>query len=785
MIKARKVDSYPINLEEMQCSESRLSGLLPEVPYGSYGFHIEFDSSRYPMHRHLCYMHAPEDASADEPATRRFSEMEFRHDPPGIAVGPWPGWRGIPQMPEIRLRVGETTNLGRFNFWGDEFSSHHCRAWIVADLVKDRFFSLQWSDPRLRPLSMILYPSAKKSARPMTVVLKPELQGAHPRLLFSADHLENLRKRKESSHHEIWQDIEKLLANWHLDFAVTTASRSLAGPERLHEMDRVILSAFAALMTQDQDRIDQALAALQSFLTRALEVDYEPMQIDTQSGECLFTLCLGYDWLYENMEPDERLRIKSLLFKVAERVWAHLGYQRRDYGQAHFLGCSHGLLAFSFLFWQEHPRAQEWTAWMRGVLDSVIAMLPSDGFFPHGINLWIYEHTFIMRYLELLRHCADENLWHTTLYWENASLFRQASLGPDARYGITFGDPQYRVAGDSWIHHLIATRTGSTVAQSLAKTLANVPVDGVDFRSVPARRKVWEYLYYNPDIPESTMSQSHHFFLDGGQIFWRCRTDPSETLITFRAGSPLGMQRYQAGEWSGYGHSDPCNGAFLIMRNHGFLACGPGPVYRRDSALHNTITIDGQGQIGDSLPWAPDFYPQNRFAEITRSSGNSNMVWVEANLAPSYPDHLAVHRLTRRLCYLKPDVVLVHDKVELGTEHDIQWNLHTYGRIIAGSSVNLQINDGEQILQLHCLLPEHVCRRQGVSEFVPAYPHAGERDRFVQFYKKSRRLEFLFLMVFGKKSVEWNFESSKTDAGFCHLILMQNGQKIDLSQFIQ
>jgi hypothetical protein len=593
---------------------------LPELEKGRYGFHILFDAKKYPLEQHLCYMQHKSGLPPDELSELRFSEMKFDRKPPGVKVGPWSGWRGIPEMPKISIEIGQQSFQGRFNLWGDEFETGKVRLFVLVSIPDSTLneVKLSWSDTRLLPVSLSIYPSNKIQPEPKPVQLRPELQNKYPRLLFSSSDLQSLRQKKDQSCQGIWNKIETLLYNWELPFEITPESKLLPGRERLHEYDRAIMAAFHAFITEETSSIQRARKAFASLLDLARNPNYEPMSIDTQAGECLFTLSLAYDWLLQFLSSDERNHFQEKLFFVAERVWQHLGNNREDFGQAHFLGCSHGLLAFSFLFWEQHPRVYEWTSYLRDVYEYVLTMLPEDGFYPHGINLWIYEHAFLLRYLEMFRHCAGLNYWDSTSYWKNTSLFRTISLSPDKKNGITFGDPQYRVAGDAWMHYLIASRTKSREAQALGNQLSKVPVEGVDFRNAPARRRIWEFLYFNPEIYPETDQKKSHEFPDGGQIFWRDQIQLKEWLITFKSGYPLGKERYHRGEWSGYGHSDPCNGSFLIAKGDSFSFCGPGPVYRRDTALHNTLTFNNHGQIGNGMVWAPEFIPDDRFPTFQR-----------------------------------------------------------------------------------------------------------------------------------------------------------------------
>lgn len=721
--------------------------------------------------------HAP---AADAIHPRRFVDMEFAPEPPGIAVGPWPGWRGIPTLPEVKLRCGSDEIEARYNFWGDERETGQVRliALVAISDESPQEIEIRCTDDRLQPVAVEIYSSAKPHAVPMPVKLRPQLENAHPRLLFSSADLAKLRARRRGTHFDIWQKIEKLLDHWHLPFELTPESKTLAGPERLNDMDRVVLTGFHALITQAEASRPRAQASFDDFLQHASQPDYEPMRIDTQAGECLFTLSLAYDWLWPNLDESARARYREKLFEVAERVWAHLGYEREDYAQAHFTGCSHGLLAFCFLFWNEHPCAREWAAYLRGTFECVLHMLPEDGFFPHGINLWIYEHTFLLRYLELFRHCAGENLWERISYWKNTSRFRQASLSPDAQLGVTFGDPQFRVSGDAWMHYLIAARTQSPAAHALGDALSDQTTAGVDFRSVPPRRRVWEFLFYEPQANTLQDRQTHFHFPDGGQFFWHLGEKNKESVLTFRAGAPLGLRRYEHGEWSGYGHSDPCHGSFLLAQANKLLLCGSGPVYRRDTRLNNTITIDGRGQIGDSAPWAPESMPPDRFAHITNFHGDEKLEWIEADLTASYLDFLGVQHLTRRLYVLLPSLFIIHDRIELKDERELQWNMHTYGEIKEiphASNLQLQFIDAGQSLQLLCILPEMASWRTGYSEFVPAYPHAGERDRFLQLHQTGNSGEFLIVISLDRQFGKWELRAAEDQNRI--LALFVNGQE--------
>jgi hypothetical protein len=634
--------------------------------------------------------------------------------------------------------------------WGDELTRRAIRGVASIDLSAGGIVLCEVGDPRLRPVHADLYASRLPHAVPVPVSLRPELGGTYPRLLFTQSEIPGLREKAHGSHRDYWERILNLLEGSKLPWEITPESKIPAGPERLSSGDRCLMAAFAALIDPASSRMSLARESFLGYIQETQQSGYQPLGIDTQAGETLFVLSLCYDWTHEVWKDGERDVIRGWIRDVAGICWSHLGYERRDYGQAHYLGCALGLLAFSFLFWDEDPRAREWAGHCRGVLDTVMSMLPRDGFYPHGVNLWIYEYGFLLRWLELFRVCTGTDLWHTVETWENCSAFRGACTSSDGLYGATFGDPQYRVGGDSWCHYLIAARTGSRHAQWLGDMLRDVAPAGVDFRSIPPRRRVYEFLFHDDSVHGERPEDRVLAFPDGGQVFARGeRTAPF--LFTFRSGSPLGRRRYSAGEAGGYGHADPANGSFLVFLAGGPAICGPGPTYRRDTSLHNTITIDGQGQIGDSTVWIPEFIPPEFICPDAQLEVKGGRVSLRADIAPAYLPHLQVEECRRALWVDPGRCIIGADRIRCTEPHSIEWNLHTGEIRGAGKSGGLMAADlagPGNFCRLILLDPPEAEMETGRTEMVPAYPHDGTRIARIRFSVKRRETGFLWCLLF-------------------------------------
>jgi hypothetical protein len=512
-----------------------------------------------------------------------------------------------------------------------------------------------------------------------------------------------------------------------LPFEVSAESKALVGSERLSPEDQILVRALLALANPSNQAVTAARSSFRRFLRTASQKGYPPMSIDTQSGESLFVGCLAYDWLHSCLSSRERTSSQEALRKMAAICRAHLGPERRDFAQAHYLGCGLGLLAYSFLMWEVDPNASRWAAELRGAFGLALEMLPRDGSYPHGINLWIYEYGFILRWLEVIRQCTGEDLWGASPHFARTSRFRAAATSADGLHGITFGDPQYRVAGDSWCHFLIAARTGSLFAQELGNRLLDSEHAGIDHRHIPPRRRVYEYLWHDPGLNAQKLPDGLHTFNDTGQIFVR----REEKLLTVRCGPPLGAQRRKQGEWGGYGHTDPCQGAFLIWCGDQFIASGPGPVYRRDTGMHNAITLDGRGQAGDSCVWAPDFLAQEFIPNRPEVISEKNEITVRMDLTPTYLRHLGVIRHVRTLRIDAEMNISGRDDIELHRIRQIRWHLHSW------CPVKVLKKGDAPAFELGSVCHVAFSRLSGTriyhrsETFVPAYPNDGRRGTVV------------------------------------------------------
>lgn len=747
-----------------------------ELPAGLRGctMLLKFGITAYPFERHFIH------AELDEALPRTFNRIAWTQEGGGLRVGPWPGWRGIPELPPVRVVIDGRDAETRPVYFGDELRRGVMR--LAAPLDSDAAATMQVlpSDERWIPLRAEFTPVPWRDAEPLPAALLPEFRESHPRLFFSAATLPALRSAAEGSKRVVWERVLTLLdGDDGCAPALTAQSKLPAGPERLFPEDRALLSAIAAAVEPTEERIAAAREALMAFAELTSREDYAPRGIDTQCGEMLFVLCAAYDWMQPLLSHSDDLALRPRIASLADACAAFLRPGRRDIAQAHFLGCGLGLLAFSIVCHETDPQASSRLAMLHGTLRRVLAMLPADGFYPHGINLWIYEHSFLLRWIEAFRFSCGVDLWDASPLG-NASLFRASTAPPAGGYGITFGDAQYRTGGDAWCHLLIAARTGSAQAQATGLSLADEVTEGIDYRCAPARRRVYEFLFADTTLSAApAIAPANAHFADGGQFFLRT----AESLVTVRSGAPVGAARRGAGEYGGYGHSDPSNGAFLVHDRGEFVACGPGPSYRRDSLLHNIMTVDGLGQIGDGAVWYPDVLPDRFVPLAPQHSADGSAQLVTMDLGRCYQPELGV-RFCRRALRIEAGVrILGIDRIALRRERRAQWNFHSWLAFLPEHADDAGFRfllDGEHARSLTVALSQPADYRIGYSDFVPAYPHDGTRDHALVIETTASEFTLAWSLDLTASPVS----SILLDGDRCEFLLQeQSGVTFDIAAF--
>jgi transcriptional antiterminator Rof (Rho-off) len=180
------------------------------------------------------------------------------------------------------------------------------------------------------------------------------------------------------------------------------------------------------------------------------------------------------------------------------------------------------------------------------------------------------------------------------------------------------------------------------------------------------------------ETPEPPLSR---LFPGRGSAVLRSGWGREDTVVSLRVGP-----------WFNHEHHD--QGSFRVAAHGEELVAEAGPAdyyrephypdYFTQAPGHNAVVIDDDPfsqEDYDGRYW-PSF--QN-FAKLERHLFSPGIDYLAADLAPAYADAGQVKRMSREYLFVKPDLLIIHDRIEVATPHSYSWFLH----IPPGAQANL------------------------------------------------------------------------------------------------
>jgi Domain of unknown function (DUF4962) len=508
------------------------------------------------------------------------------------------------------------------------------------------------------------YSDTRAAERPID-----QLQELHPRLLLTESKLAELKPAIRTSHRWLW---ERYLQD--LPSIVATA-RSSDPPDDVRQLgDMATELAFAWAMTGEDSLYTVARDHLLR-LTDPATWDAPGSLIYLIGSHFLMGISLSYDWLYPKLTPAERAQIAECLGREAQaqyesivtgRIW-----WRNQYYQNHSHSNYCGLAFAAAALWGEDERAGEWMSVCEGFFDKLLEVLPGDGSSVEGYAYAGYGAEYALYYSAMASDLLGRD--YTGSPWmQNLTDYLLHGLLPyrtQRTWAMTFGDGPQR----GW----------SSTAQHLLY-LASVYKDGraqwmgretVELRKKGLGSQGWMMLtYYDPSVEQTPPSDfpTSAYFPEIGQVMLRSAwEDTSGTMIGIKCGPFMG-KTYSANaefDW-GTGHAEPDAGSFQIFSHGRFLAVGALYTGFKLGGNHNTLLIKGKGQLGENMPGfaSIEALKFKHYPDVIHTSFSPEADYVVGDVRRAFHPALGVKKYLRHWLYLKPDILLVADELELSPQ---------------------------------------------------------------------------------------------------------------------
>lgn len=402
---------------------------------------------------------------------------------------------------------------------------------------------------------------------------------------------------------------------------------------------------------------------------------------DEAAMPMLYMAARAYSWCYPVMSTEERAAIAAMM-----RERGRQAYERLMGGPHHWKPYdSHKNRAWHFLgetataFYDDIPEAPEWLDYAMTILYTAYPVWgDDDGGWHEGVAYWNSYLERFMYWASVTRSAFGINVFEKP-FFKHAGDFALYALPPGTKAGafgdLALGSTSERVSSlmlmlangsrnPYWKWYADANKT--TVGGGYLGFLYEMQLAGLEAK------------------PPSDLPSSRCFHGTGLAVLNTNLLDGTNNIQVHFKNSPLGRQS----------HGYNSNNAFLLNINgeRAFILSGNRDLH--GSAHHqkwmwqtksdNAILVNGEGQISHTAS------ARGRISAFETSPAVDVVV---GEAAESYKD---LKRWTRRIVFLKPNAILIHDLLDAPEPSTFDWLLHAIGPfVIEGQNVRWEGKSGK------------------------------------------------------------------------------------------
>ncbi|MCL2098025.1 MAG: DUF4962 domain-containing protein [Bacteroidales bacterium] len=512
----------------------------------------------------------------------------------------------------------------------------------------------------------------------------------HPKLIFTKADLPALKKRLETDMSNNWSIMQRKAENGLTAALVkdptfhTITDRKDYAQKRtdyrvdFHAFGSLYLDvvqplAFVYMITGEKKYGEAAKKHLLRLTEFALEGGFEfyDSKFDEIPLQVADALPQAYDWAYNAFTPAEREKMETWMVAFGDKLLDRMSAKQRDFynqsGESHDGRVPPYLINLALVLSNQSAAVE----WLRFGLTASLTVYPQwatdDGGWAEGIS---YALTYSGRFippLEAILRSTDFNLWERPFY-KNFPYFLTYCISPGGEI-TPFGDGEDRgVRGErsTAINSMLAfyaTRNQDAQMRWWANRFERK--DSVSNLSMKTLIQDLMMLDTLTSVKPAVIVEDRAFKGVGWGALHSDIVNTDKDLFLLFKSSPFGSES----------HSHLDQNSFAIMKGGKALAIPAGSRYPqhgspfhtryvRQSIAHNTILVNGKGQVdrnskANGLIF--DFYT------------SANIGYVAGEAQNTYE---GVKRFDRHIVMIKPSIIVIVDDIELDSPGTVDWLLH-------------------------------------------------------------------------------------------------------------
>ena len=468
------------------------------------------------------------------------------------------------------------------------------------------------------------------------------------------------------------------------------------------------------------------------------------VDVDLSASWLLNGLGLSYDWLKDHLTEEERTTFLNKLILQGNKIFNY-GEENKgncwstDYWQNHNWINYSGLLTTAYAIRSEYQGTEKWISTIRDNFEKVFQYLPEDGSNYEGTVYWRYAMNSFLTAADLIRKDGGPNYFDTE-FLKNTFYYRLYQSAPNWEENVNFGDAHDRRSSHSiCAYYKFASEHNNGYAQWLGelvrtKFLFREAYQSKVFPGILPEAFL-ELIWYNPSIQQQSPDNLPltKYFPDLGLVVMRSSWDTDATHLSFKSSPPGGHKQWKL-SWE----LDKKNGwrtrslthyhvdfnHFILLHKGAALAIDEG--YNRTSRaeIHNLITVDGTGCVGEKIWEKGDLsdpvlfdlnckgihnvwkeVPENAIAKIEAFSEEDGYIYAIGESSQLYYPEMELTRNARHIINSHCGYFILLDELESKLEHTYTWHMHSEKYATQRTENHFEILNGNGGLNIFTVFP--------------------------------------------------------------------------------
>lgn len=605
------------------------------------------------------------------------------------------GWRkwvfDINPENDIKLFIDDTqvvafnatkssiVGISAIRIYGDVVDDYTQTIWIddINVELRDPTGELPEEDP--------IVPSADPDYEGEPITLLSHAQG-HPRLMLNEEKIAALRAFYNSEEGTLYANSLNSYATTQQNVAITDAFLTDDTEGQRVGIWQLPSLALHYLLTDDTASRDKAIEFLEYLLAQEHWQLGDEEDAGMGAGNVMFGAAAGFDWLYDELDPDFREAFREKLWDHARRMYyrGHLmrvdntHYWQNDPQNNHRFHRNLGLVGAAIAAFEGEDDQMWLMNEILNELDYIARWLPEDGSSHESPSYFVFGLVHIVYSMGMADYALGTNHWNHP-YFRNATTYRIQTIAPGMQTDLPYGDGSGLAYYNPALYPL-AWKHGRV--NELAR------LDAIWEKSPSAFPYAWMALLgYDPSVDLSAgdpdMVPKKVRFPDLDLVYMRQGWATNHVAALFKSG-PFGgysLNDYRDSNNFSYinvAHDDPDANSFIIWRGRQFVKTD-GYSYSKKSANHNTILVNGKGQRvpgrAEGGQWSQ---PTNEnqsmrdMAYMTLWVDSGDIAIAEGEAANSYIDS-TLNRFRRGFIWSEGKYILLVDDIRAGQSENITW----------------------------------------------------------------------------------------------------------------